>query len=1000
MHLRQLSILIADDHEVIRRALRSLLLSRPEWTVCGEAADGNEAVRMTRDQRPDLVLMDISMPEMNGVQATKTIRREFPETRVLIISQNDPEVTKKQAQEAGASGYVAKADLSRSLLGAIEKVTKNGNGSARSDRDAPAGIPETQDRLPWLAGGGEMGALMRTRDWSDNPLGAPENWPESLQLSASICVSSRFDLIVWWGPDLIMLYNDSYRRTLGGKHPIALGRPGREVYPEIWDVIGPMLEQVLQTGEATLSLDLLLLLERNGYPEETYHTFSYTPIRDRQGTIVGVITPVTETTEQVISSRRLLTLRDLAARSVDAKNENESWKFAAHALSTNPYDFSCAVLYRVDDHATTAIAMARVGVCSDDPFFLNEIELDGASGTTLAPTLAKAINTGLPVELNEKSGLQLSLPGGFWGASPSELIVLPIAQAGQEKAIGALVVGANCHKKLDDDYRGFLSLVSGQIAKSIADTRLLDLERRRAEALAHSNARRREAEERLNLALEVGRIGTWDIELATNVMFWSPGEYELFGYRPQECTPSWEMWKRRIHPEDLPHVLEQWEAAKKEHRDLRIECRVCLPGGISRWIEGKARFFYDSVGRPYRAIGASRDITERKKTEESLRTGRERLLQEVKGQRVALERTAEKVATQAELLDLANDAAFISDLENRITYWNHGAERLYGWKKEEAIGRNASELLQTEFPVSYQDVLSALTSKGVWEGELRQTTRYGHRMSVASRWTYRRDPEGIPVGWLEINSDLTLQKKAQEAARRLSARILQVQDLERRKLARELHDSLGQYLASLKVNIRSSLRNIDAVHPRKLLTECVEILDRCLTETRTISYLLHPPLLDETGLASAIRWYVEGFSQRSGISVSLQLPDTIPRFSDEIETTVFRILQESLTNAHRHAKTERAQISVELRPFTIALTVRDYGCGIAADRLRSFLERNEGMGVGLGGMRERVRELGGTLTVTSGEDNLGTIVSVEIPVVAREADNLGAGESVRAQGAS
>jgi signal transduction histidine kinase len=273
-------------------------------------------------------------------------------------------------------------------------------------------------------------------------------------------------------------------------------------------------------------------------------------------------------------------------------------------------------------------------------------------------------------------------------------------------------------------------------------------------------------------------------------------------------------------------------------------------------------------------------------------------------------------------------------------------------------------------------------------------------MSVASRWTYRRDPEGIPVGWLEINSDLTLQKKAQEAARRLSARILQVQDLERRKLARELHDSLGQYLASLKVNIRSSLRNIDAVHPRKLLTECVEILDRCLTETRTISYLLHPPLLDETGLASAIRWYVEGFSQRSGISVSLQLPDTIPRFSDEIETTVFRILQESLTNAHRHAKTERAQISVELRPFTIALTVRDYGCGIAADRLRSFLERNEGMGVGLGGMRERVRELGGTLTVTSGEDNLGTIVSVEIPVVAREADNLGAGESVRAQGAS
>jgi signal transduction histidine kinase len=154
-------------------------------------------------------------------------------------------------------------------------------------------------------------------------------------------------------------------------------------------------------------------------------------------------------------------------------------------------------------------------------------------------------------------------------------------------------------------------------------------------------------------------------------------------------------------------------------------------------------------------------------------------------------------------------------------------------------------------------------------------------MAVASRWTYRRNAEGTPIGWLEINSDLTFQKQAQEAARRLSARILQVQDLERRKVARELHDSLGQYLASLKVNVRSSLRSVHDESARKLLTDCTEIIDQCLVETRTISHLLHPPLLDETGLASAIRWYVEGFSQRSGIAVSLNMPDTVPRFSDE-----------------------------------------------------------------------------------------------------------------------
>jgi DNA-binding NarL/FixJ family response regulator len=119
----RLNILIADDHEVIRRSLRSLLSSRPEWTVCGEATDGAEAVEITRDKRPDVVLMDVSMPEMNGLEATKIIRREFPDIHVLIISQNEPEVTKRQAQEVGAAGYAAKADLSRSLLGAIDTIT-------------------------------------------------------------------------------------------------------------------------------------------------------------------------------------------------------------------------------------------------------------------------------------------------------------------------------------------------------------------------------------------------------------------------------------------------------------------------------------------------------------------------------------------------------------------------------------------------------------------------------------------------------------------------------------------------------------------------------------------------------------------------------------------------------------------------------------------------------------------------------------------------------------
>jgi hypothetical protein len=188
---------------------------------------------------------------------------------------------------------------------------------------------------------------------------------------------------------------------------------GREVYPEIWDVIGPMLEHVVRTGEASWSTDLMLLLERRGYPEETYHTFSYTPIRDRTGKIVRVITPVTETTERALSERRLLSLRDLAARSVDAKSEQEAWAFAAQALSTNPYDISCAVPYKLDEHSAKATAVSHVGVRRDDPFFLEQVELDSSKPEGLAPALHKAVITGRAVELNAENGFRLSLQVAF-----------------------------------------------------------------------------------------------------------------------------------------------------------------------------------------------------------------------------------------------------------------------------------------------------------------------------------------------------------------------------------------------------------------------------------------------------------------------------------------------------------------------------------------------------------------------------------------------------------
>ena len=181
--------------------------------------------------------------------------------------------------------------------------------------------------------------MIRALDWSKTPLGPAENWPQSLKTSVSICLNSRFPVLIWWGSDLVKIYNDAYVQLIGSKHPTALGAKGKSVWPEIWETIGPLLHGVMERAEANWADDLLLMLERNGYPEECYFTFSYSPIRDESGGIGGVFTPVVETTEKVIGERRMRTLRDLAtahgSRSRDPRN---ACALAAQLLSSNPWD--------------------------------------------------------------------------------------------------------------------------------------------------------------------------------------------------------------------------------------------------------------------------------------------------------------------------------------------------------------------------------------------------------------------------------------------------------------------------------------------------------------------------------------------------------------------------------------------------------------------------------------------------------------------------------------
>ena len=342
----------------------------------------------------------------------------------------------------------------------------------------------------WLADGGEMGELIRSLDWSKSAIGPLDSWPQSLRTAVGICLNSRFPILIWWGPELVKIYNDAYRQVLGSKHPRSMGAPGRDVWPEIWHIIGPMLEGVLRDGIATWSDDQLLMLERNGYPEECYFTFSYSPIRDETGGIGGVFSAVPETTGRVLSERRLRALRELAARTNEARTVRAACDGIATAVRAAPADMPVALLYLLDRDGATARLACAAGVAPGSAASPCTIPLAVASEPGAIARVedvwqvARVVESGEVIavsDLIERFGL---LGDGPEADAPHTAVVAPVPAAGQQQLAGVLILGVSPHRELDDAYRDFFGLVAGNVATALANARSYEEERERIEALA------------------------------------------------------------------------------------------------------------------------------------------------------------------------------------------------------------------------------------------------------------------------------------------------------------------------------------------------------------------------------------------------------------------------------------------------------------------------------------------------------------------------------------
>ncbi len=301
--------------------------------------------------------------------------------------------------------------------------------------------PSTKGWFATICAGTEMGGLVAATDWSQTALGAPETWPMALRSAIGMCLSSRFPILVLWGPELIEVYNDGYRPVLGrDKHPRALGAPAKEIWAEIWDIIGPDFEQVMQTGVPTWHEHELLVLERNGYPEECYFTWSYSPLFDDEGRIAGVLDVVTESTEEIVSRRRLRCVTELGAALFGAVQVTEVCLRATSVLA------SCA-----DDIAAADIYL-RIG--SQHPLVASNRKVH-------APPVDAAV-----VETVSASGAVVAVGGEIGAGCPARHLVVPI-DGGHGGIGGVLVASLNQQRPLDDDYVEFVRHVAGLVGSAL-----------------------------------------------------------------------------------------------------------------------------------------------------------------------------------------------------------------------------------------------------------------------------------------------------------------------------------------------------------------------------------------------------------------------------------------------------------------------------------------------------------------------------------------------------
>lgn len=583
----------------------------------------------------------------------------------------------------------------------------------------------------FLAGGGETGELIRQYPWENTPAGPVEQWPQSLKTCLRIMLTSSQPMCIWWGSGLINFYNDAYRSVLGHKHPACLGQPASVVWKENWHQIGPRAEQALLNNEGTYNEALLLIMERDGYPEETYYTFSYNPVPGENGTPEGLLCVNTDDTDRIVSARQMRTLQDLSRFNLDSKQAGDVFVNSLRALHENLYDFPFTFFYSVDKNTGVT------GYTVDDLPETGFPRTADTDGNALPWPVHEAIRLNRIVQvehLREKFG---DLPKGAWEIQSDSAIVIPVVRSGTGQPYGALIVGLNPYRQLDDEYQGFFQLVAEHIAAITS-------------SVSNINQRNRPYYRHLLQGLPAA-IYTCDLE--GRIQWYNDAAVALWGRKPEIGVDRWcGSWKI-FNPDGItPMAPDTWPVAMvlKNGEPVRdAEIIIERPDGSRRNVQSYPDPIFED-GEVVGAVNMLIDITDLKIAQVHM-------------------------GKLAAIVESSDDAIVSKTLEGIITSWNPAAERLFGYTSEEVTGKSILTLIPEERWKEEPLIMERL-KKGerIDHFETERVAKNGRKIQISLTISPIKDIHGRIIGASKIARDISARKLLFQELQESEARYMQV----------------------------------------------------------------------------------------------------------------------------------------------------------------------------------------------------------------------------------